>query len=166
MVNITCSTHKVVKNKVKLTNFIVKPNAKKTSRKLQNSETFMKLWRYRYELIFIVGCFITSMRILHNPTLFSIFRNPSFPQNLTDNIFKDPFLFGSAFLVISVLKTLGIAFRKSSIRQIANILSISVWSMWGATFFLATPANTVSALSAIMVMFSLVFLVQEGSDKI
>ena len=126
----------------------------------------MKFWRHRFEFIFIVGCFMTSIRILRTPTLFTFFRNPPFAQNLTDNIFKDPILFGSAFMAIAILKSTGIVFHKLLLRQIANILSISVWSMWGVTFLLATPSNIISALSAIMVMFSLVFLVQEGSDKI
>ena len=151
---------------MKLTQFVIKPSAKKTSRKLQDSKTFMKFWRHRFEFIFIVGCFMTSIRILRTPTLFAFFRNPPFAQNLTDNIFKDPILFGSAFMAIAILKSTGIVFHKSIIRQIANMLSISVWSMWGVTFLLATPSNIISALSAIMVMFSLVFLVQEGSDKI
>lgn len=151
---------------MKLTQFVIKPSAKKTSRKLQDSKTFMKFWRHRFEFIFIVGCFVTSIRILRTPTLFMFFRNPQFAQNLTDNIFKNPIVFGSAFLTIAILKSVGIVLHKSIIRQIANILSISVWSMWGATFLFATPSNIISALSAIMVMFSLVFLVQEGSDKI
>lgn len=151
---------------MKLTKFVVKPSAKKTSRKLQDSKTFMKFWRHPYEFIFITGCFMTSIRILKNPLLFAFFRNPPFVQNITDNIFKNPILFGTAFMAIAILKSTGIVFHKSLIRQIANILSISVWSMWGATFLLATPSNIISALSAVMVMLSLVFLVQEGSDKI
>lgn len=151
---------------MKLTKFVVKPSAKKASHKLQDSKTFMKFWRHRYEFIFITGCLMTSIRILRNPLLFAFFRNPPFVQNITDNIFKHPIIFASAFLTISILKSLGIVSHKLILRQIANILSISVWSMWGATFLLATPSNTVSALSAVMVMLSLVFLVQEGSDKI
>ena len=162
----TCSIHKVVKNKVKLTKFIRKYNGKQMSQKLQSSKVFIEFWSHRYEFIFIIGCFMTSIRILTNPSIYVYFINHTFAHNISDAIFKQPILFGSAFFIIGVLKSVGILFHKLLLRQIANILSISFWSMWGATFLLATPSNTVSALSAIMVMFSLVFLVQEGSDKI
>lgn len=92
-----------------------------------------------------IGSFLYGMQIYNNPNILETYRVYDIIDGLIDN-----HLIGLIFMLISVIKIIGILVNNSILRKVGIISLSFLWGMFFVSFLISPPPNTVWTLSLTM----------------
>lgn len=121
-------------------------NIKKYYRKTTN---FMR--RYAYSMLLSIGSITYGIQLTRHP---SILRTFSIYQTIVSVL--NYRLVGLVFIVLGILKLVGLVFNIQKLRRYSLVAFTYIWSFFGISLFFSEPKNTVWVLSGIMAVLSLV----------
>lgn len=121
-------------------------NIKKYYRKTTN---FMR--RYAYSMLLSIGSIAYGIQLTRHP---SILRTFSIYQTIVSVL--NYRLVGLVFIVLGILKLVGLVFNIQKLRRYSLVAFTYIWSFFGISLLFSEPKNTVWVLSGIMAVLSLV----------
>ena len=121
-------------------------NIKKYYRKTTN---FMR--RYAYSMLLSIGSIMYGIQLTRHP---SILRTFSIYQTIVSVL--NYRLVGLVFIVLGILKLVGLVFNIQKLRRYSLVAFTYIWSFFGVSLLFSEPKNTVWVLSGIMAALSLV----------
>ena len=121
-------------------------NIKKYYRK---TTKFMR--RYAYSMLLSIGSIMYGIQLTRHP---SILRTFSIYQTIVSVL--NYRLVGLVFIVLGILKLVGLVFNIQKLRRYSLVAFTYIWSFFGVSLLFSEPKNTVWVLSGIMAVLSLV----------
>lgn len=96
----------------------------------------------RAGFVVAIGSFLYGMQIYNNPNILETYRVYKIINSLLDNQ-----LIGLIFMIISVIKIVGILLNNLILRKVGIISLSFLWGMFFVSFLISPPPNTVWTLS-------------------
>lgn len=109
-----------------------------------------------YSLILICGSFLYGLQIFLFPDILNNYRVYQIVSSLFDAHFV-----GSLFMILGILKIVGVAFNVPMIKKIALISLGFLWTLFGVSFLISPPPNTIWIFALCMALLSFGIGVQE-----
>ena len=112
----------------------------------------MKFMRcYPYSMLLSIGSIMYGIQLTRHA---SILRTFSLYQTIVSVL--NYRLVGLVFIVLGVLKLVGLVFNIQKLRRYSLVAFTYIWSFFGVSLLFSEPKNTVWVLSGIMAVLSLV----------